>query len=85
MRHRLPPICLLTALALAHSLVSSQVIADGPARQRGQVAAAPDEGSWPCFNGPRGDNRAPDTGLLKQWPADGPSLIWRFGDCGVGF
>jgi len=40
---------------------------------------------WPQFNGPRGDNRSSDKGLLKTWPAGGPRLVWRYDGCGTGF
>ena len=40
---------------------------------------------WPQFHGPNRDNISPDKGLLKQWPAGGPKLLWRFPDCGGGF
>jgi len=40
---------------------------------------------WPEFHGPTRDNRSRDTGLLKEWPKDGPKLLWKFSDCGKGF
>ncbi|MFA7005768.1 MAG: PQQ-binding-like beta-propeller repeat protein, partial [Verrucomicrobiia bacterium] len=40
---------------------------------------------WPEFHGPNRDNRSRDTGLLKEWPTDGPKLLWKFSDCGKGF
>ena len=40
---------------------------------------------WPCFNGPRQDNISPDTGLLKEWPAEGPKLLFKFDKCGKGY
>ncbi|MCX6898437.1 MAG: PQQ-binding-like beta-propeller repeat protein [Verrucomicrobia bacterium] len=40
---------------------------------------------WPVFHGPNRDNRSRDTGLLKEWPKDGPKLLWKFTDCGRGF
>jgi outer membrane protein assembly factor BamB len=39
----------------------------------GAVAAEP---NWPQWQGPAQDNKSPDTGLLKQWPAGGPKLLW---------
>src|SRR4051812_30011143 len=32
---------------------------------------------WPCFQGPRGDGSSPETGLLREWPKDGPPVVWR--------
>jgi len=40
---------------------------------------------WPGFNGPHQDNKSADKGLLKSWPAGGPRLLWRYGQCGIGY
>ncbi len=40
---------------------------------------------WPTFLGPNRDGLSPDTGLLKQWPADGPSLLWKNEGVGPGW
>ena len=40
---------------------------------------------WPCFRGAKRDNRSPDTGLLKEWPKDGPELLWKATGVGQGF
>ena len=32
---------------------------------------------WPSFQGPRGDGTSPETGLLRDWPKDGPPVAWR--------
>lgn len=32
---------------------------------------------WPVFHGPRGDNISPDTGLLQEWPENGPKPLWK--------
>jgi outer membrane protein assembly factor BamB len=31
---------------------------------------------WPQFRGPNRDNISRETGLLRQWPAKGPKLLW---------
>jgi len=49
--------------------------ADGP-----QTAA-----SWPQFHGPARENRSLETGLLRQWPAEGPRLLWQSKGLGHGF
>lgn len=43
------------------------------------------EPSWPRFHGPKGDNLSTETGLLKQWPKDGPTLQWTVKGLGEGF
>ena len=41
--------------------------------------------TWPQWQGPRRDNVSRETGLLKQWPEEGPKLVWQVDDIGVGF
>lgn len=31
---------------------------------------------WPCFLGPDRNSVSQETGLLKQWPAEGPKELW---------
>jgi outer membrane protein assembly factor BamB len=40
---------------------------------------------WPQFNGPNRDGYSQDKGLLKQWPKDGPKLVWTWKDAGTGY
>ncbi len=42
-------------------------------------------GDWPQWRGPARDGVSPDTGLLAQWPAGGPKLIWTARDLGGGY
>ena len=42
-------------------------------------------GSWPQFRGPNRDGKSAETGLLKEWPAGGPRLLWSVGGLGIGF
>lgn len=42
-------------------------------------------GDWPGFRGPNRDGRSPDRGLLKEWPADGPKLLWKKENIGKGY
>jgi len=49
-------------------------------------AAAGDAGGWwPQFHGPSRDNMSRETGLLKEWPSEGPPLAWKFAECGKGY
>jgi outer membrane protein assembly factor BamB len=32
---------------------------------------------WPVFLGPRQNNTSAETGLLLDWPAEGPPVVWR--------
>jgi len=40
---------------------------------------------WPQFRGPNRDGVSRETGLLTQWPKDGPQLLWTYADAGVGY
>ena len=61
-------------------IVSSLVILTAMA----SLAAAV-ESDWPGWLGPNRNGKSPDTGLLKQWPDEGPKLLWQADDIGVGF
>ncbi len=41
--------------------------------------------SWNQFRGPLRDNISRETGLLKQWPEDGPSASWSADGVGEGY
>ena len=32
---------------------------------------------WPCFLGPNGDGKSPETGILTQWGDHGPPVVWH--------
>lgn len=40
---------------------------------------------WPQWRGPQRDGNSKDTGLLKEWPAEGPKLLWQVNDIGDGY
>ena len=40
---------------------------------------------WPQWRGPRRDGVSKETGLLKDWPANGPRLAWRINGTGDGY
>jgi outer membrane protein assembly factor BamB len=40
---------------------------------------------WPQWRGPQRDGTSQETGLLKQWPAEGPKLLWQVNDIGDGY
>jgi outer membrane protein assembly factor BamB len=46
------------------------------------IFAAPAE--WPQFRGPARDGVSAETGLLKEWPKDGPPLAWQIKGLGRG-
>jgi len=42
-------------------------------------------GNWPQWRGPNRDGVSKETGLLKQWPATGPTLVWKATGAGRGY
>jgi outer membrane protein assembly factor BamB len=46
-----------------------------------QMAAAAD---WPQWRGPDRTNVSKETGLLKEWPKNGPPLLWKAEGLGQG-
>src|ERR687890_744824 len=46
------------------------------------AAAASD---WPQWRGSGRDGTSREGGLLKQWPAGGPKLLWQVNDIGDGY
>ena len=40
---------------------------------------------WPCFHGPDRTNKSTETGLIKEWPTDGPNLLWTSSGLGEGY
>ncbi|WP_020471224.1 PQQ-binding-like beta-propeller repeat protein [Zavarzinella formosa] len=42
-------------------------------------------GDWPQWRGPNRDDVSKETGLLKEWPSEGPKLLWKTEKCGVGY
>lgn len=69
-RRSLPP--LLALFAALGSVACAQV----PGPETG--------GDWPQWRGPNRDNRSPETGLLKEWPPEGPPLAWETRGIGGG-
>jgi outer membrane protein assembly factor BamB len=40
---------------------------------------------WPQWRGPNRDGLSAETGLLKEWPKEGPPLLWKATGLGAGF
>ncbi len=47
----------------------------------GRLVAA----DWPQWRGPQRNGVSQETGLLKEWPKEGPSLIWQNKKIGSGY
>jgi outer membrane protein assembly factor BamB len=42
-------------------------------------------GEWSRWRGPNGDGVSYEKGLLKEWPEEGPPLLWKASGLGGGF
>jgi outer membrane protein assembly factor BamB len=40
---------------------------------------------WPQWRGPKRDGVSEEKGLRKDWPKEGPALLWRVSDLGRGY
>ncbi|MGH9838195.1 MAG: PQQ-binding-like beta-propeller repeat protein, partial [Blastocatellia bacterium] len=69
---------LLTTIA-AICLCFSAVTVTRPANMAASTS------DWPQWRGPKRDGISQESGLLKQWPAEGPKLLWQVNDIGDGF
>ena len=49
------------------------------------VVLAQSDANWPQWRGPNRDGISKETGLLKQWPAEGPPLVWKASGAGGGY
>jgi outer membrane protein assembly factor BamB len=82
----------LREISLTDWIYSSPVFANGTlyvANRNSLFAIASEgqpviDGHWPQWRGPGRDNVSTETGLLKEWPEDGPPLVWRAEGLGEG-
>ncbi|HEV3258513.1 MAG TPA: PQQ-binding-like beta-propeller repeat protein [Gemmataceae bacterium] len=68
---------------LATTLLMSAVLLGTPSAAKAQLKAAP--GDWPGWRGPDRTDVSTETGLLQEWPAGGPKLVWKATGLGGGF
>lgn len=49
------------------------------------LAGASGAADWPQWRGPERTGISKETGLLQEWPASGPKLLWSIKDAGSGY
>ena len=69
---------ILTTIATL-CLCFSAVSITGPANMAASTA------DWPQWRGPERNGISQESGLLKQWPKEGPKLLWQVNDIGDGY
>src|SRR5688572_7726132 len=62
----------LASVAILFLFLSTNLLAQTP-------------GEWPQWRGPNRDGISKETGLLKQWPTEGPPLVWKATGAGRGY
>src|SRR5262245_15622475 len=58
------------------------IIIEMTAASAGQSPSSVD---WPQWRGPARDGVSKESGLMKQWPADGPPRVWLASGLGAGY
>lgn len=48
------------------------------------LCSCAEKGEYSDWRGPKRDGIYPETGLLKQWPEEGPDLLWSYEKLGFG-
>jgi len=77
LRHTMILLCFLLA-PVAHATSACGAAQDAP-----QDASVPDlrtrksGDDWPGFLGPTADSKSAERGILKQWPRQGPKIVWQ--------
>lgn len=51
----------------------------------GSIPAQLHANDWPQWRGPQRNGISQESGLLKEWPKDGPKLRWKLNDIGSGY
>lgn len=49
------------------------------------LASASQAEDWPQWRGANRDERCSETGLLKEWPKEGPKQVWKSAGLGSGY
>ena len=68
---------LIASLVLVPSLTSGALTQSSSSRKAA--------GAWPQWRGPQRNGVSTETGLLKEWPKEGPKLLLQLKDIGDGY
>jgi outer membrane protein assembly factor BamB len=63
----------------------SLLVAVGLALALCSLTLAVNAADWPQWRGPERNGVSKETGLLKEWPKDGPKLLWQVKDLDEGY
>src|SRR5262245_29221874 len=65
-------------------LLSPVIEAQQPSSGAPKSAPSQKGTDWPSFLGPTGDSRSSEKGILTNWSAEGPPLVWQLA-LGTGY
>jgi outer membrane protein assembly factor BamB len=82
MKSKAPFISLIVALFVC-AFLSTGLRTHGYARTPALNKAI--DGDWPQWRGPQRTGVSTETGLFREWPREGPKLIWQVRDIGHGY
>lgn len=71
--------------ARTHLPLATKAICSTTLALRLLAPGALEAAEWNQWRGPDREDRSPDTGLLKEWPASGPKKLWMNQDVGLGY
>ena len=72
-------------LVIAAGIVGLLRAAPSDKRDPNRALAEAERGEWSRWRGPNGDGLSAETGLLREWPAEGPPLVWQAKGFGSGY
>jgi outer membrane protein assembly factor BamB len=72
-------------LVIAAGIVGLLRAAPSDKRDPNRALAEAQRGEWSRWRGPNGDGLSAETGLLREWPAEGPPLVWQAKGFGSGY
>ena len=67
------------------ALLTLVYVAALAARPGGQSTSFSPGADWPQWRGPERTGLSKESGLLRQWPASGPALLWSAANLGAGY
>jgi outer membrane protein assembly factor BamB len=67
------------------SLPQTVAVDEESAAPQAKEASAAASSDWPQWRGPNRDGVSAEKGLLKEWPKEGPKLLWTYKEAGQGY
>ncbi|HVA49870.1 MAG TPA: PQQ-binding-like beta-propeller repeat protein [Pirellulales bacterium] len=67
---------------MTNTILAKRLVAAALLTLSGVAVRADD---WPQWRGPNRDGVSQERGLVKEWPQDGPKLLWQIDDLGDGY